>query len=813
VKQTYHDLTSHYNGYFNANEAFNLHLKSLETNRIEDYSKVLPIYAYGRIDEIKDKGSALSSSIEKARLTIQTHQEKTKSKNYLAKEDNSISNWSDDAFLLIGKCYYLQGQMDSAISCFRYITANFDEAVDSRSKEKIKKQRNNKKLKAKAKKEKKKLIEKEIKGKDIRPSKKLIVHESAKSAALVWLSNAYISNEQYGEAAAILTYIKSDATFLKNFDREVELAHSYLLLSQDNYSGAIPYVSATILKIKKQKNKARLQFVLAQLYEETNDKVNAAIFYKQSMKANENFEMIFYAKLKLIQMSRGNSILSKETEKLIAKMSRDNKNRDYFDQLYYEKALAALEDNERDDAKKYLLKSIKLSTVNSEQKGISFIKLAEMNYEEEQYSLAQAYYDSSLNLIDENYFDYDLVSNRSIVLTDLIDNLETIKMNDSLLILSNLTPKDLEALLYKKAVDDVDQEIKIENRNKQSNLAVTTTSSDKGDKNAWYFYSEASKSNGYKKFKQTWGEIELSDDWRRSDKNTEFSASEEFEAANQDQYFSRIDAKYEAMLNAVPNTDAGKSILEKDIISAYYRAAIVYKVGLNNLPKSVEMFEALNKKFPENTYEPEALYQLYIIHNDMDNKPQSDQAKDTLLTRYPDNKFSSFIKNPEKLANLDHENASETLYTEAYAEYEVGNFDEAILKCEKANELYANSMLIAKFDLLKAMCIGGKKLYDPFISALEYVVAKHKSTEEQNSAQNILAYLRGEDPSAPLRTQQEKLINKKKIDSQTINESSLIQKGANAASEDGGIRLKLGDKEINIGGKKGDSQTDLDKGE
>ena len=807
VKQTYHDLTSHYNGYFNANESYNLHVKALKKNRKEDYSKVLPIYAYGSIEDIKGQGGTLNESIAKARLSIQTHQEKSENKNYLANQDNSISNWSDDAFLLIGKAYYMQGRMDSAISCFRYITANFDEAVDGRSKKKIKKQKNSKKLKAKAKKQEDKLIEKELNGKDARPSKKFILHEAAKSEALVWLANAYVSNQQYGEAEAILTYIRSNQTFLKNYDKEVEKANAYLFLSQANYGAAIPFVEATIAQNKKQKNKARLQFILAQLYEKNQDKTKAATFYKQSIKSNENFEMIFYAKLKLIQMSRGNATLSNETEKLIAKMSKDSKNKDYFDQLYYERALIALGNNEREDAKEYLNKSIKLSTKNTSQKGISLIKLAEMNYDEENYPLAQAYYDSSLSLIDKSYPFYDLVNSRSSVLTDLIESLETIKMNDSLLILAQLSPKELEAILYKKAVDDVDEEIKQEGRNQQSNLIASSSASEKNDKNAWYFYSEASRNSGYKKFKQTWGEIELGDNWRRSDKSSESSVDGEAETEAKDEYFTRIDTKYKEMLGAVPTSDIGKNRLKTEIIGGYYNAAIIYKVGLANLPKSVEMFEALNSKFPKNSYEPEALYQLYLIHNDLNNKAQSDKAKNDLLSNYPDNKFSSYIKNPEKIAELDHKKASEKLYAQAYADYESENFDEAILKCKKANELYSNNPLLAKFDLLTAMSIGGKKLYEPFIMALEYVVSEHKATEEQKSAQDILAYLRGEDPSDRNKSEQEKFIDKKKIDIKSINESTQIKKDEKSSSDDGGVKLKFGDKELNLGGKKGDSQT------
>jgi membrane-anchored protein YejM (alkaline phosphatase superfamily) len=88
----------------------------------------------------------------------------------------------------------------------------------------------------------------------------------------------------------------------------------------------------------------------------TNNQALASENYKKSIKGNANFEMVFYAKLKLIQMNRGNNSEEKETEKLLAKMTKDNKNKPYFDQLFYEKALIALENDEIELAKKHFVK-------------------------------------------------------------------------------------------------------------------------------------------------------------------------------------------------------------------------------------------------------------------------------------------------------------------------------------------------------------------------------------------------------------------------------------------------------------------------
>jgi len=808
VKQTYHDLTSHYNGYFNGNENYNIQLKSLSKDRKEDYNQILPLYEFGSIDEIQSKNSNLDISIQKARLSIQTHQEKKSSKNYKKGEDNSISNWADDAFLLIGKSYYMQGKMDSAISCFKYITANFEDGVDARSKKKIKKQKSNKKLKAKIKKQEKKLLAKEVEGKDIRPSKKLLVHEATRSEALIWLANAYTNKKMFTEAEAILTYASADKNFYKDYDDDLNKAYTYLFLSQNNFSNSIQHLQKTIAATKKNRNKARAHFILGQLYEEQGNNQAAAENYKQSIKGNSNFEMVFYAKLKQIQMNRKAEENITETNKLIKKLLKDNKNRDYYDQLYFEKAMLALNDGDREDAKKFLTKSIEQSTVNSEQKGISYIKLADLFYEEEAYVLAQANYDSSIALIDENYPDFEKVNNRTVVLTDLVNYLNTITLNDSLLVLANLSPKQLESMLYKKAVDLVDAEIKTEEKNKQAQLMPTVSTTGKNSKNAWYFYSEASKNSGYKKFKQKWGDIELADDWRRSDKSSggDFD-DEETEFDEEDEYFNRVDEKYQAMLNAIPNSDEAKNELSASIIEAYYNAAVTYKIGLDNLPKSIEMFEKLNKKYPSNIYKPEALYQLYVIYSDLNKPSKADEVKIELITKYPNNEYAAYLKDPRKLKQKSNKEEVENYYELTYQKYKNEKYDEVILSCSEIDNKFEENHIKAKFDLLKAMAIGGKKLKEPFIASLEYVVKTHQNTEEQVKASQLLAYLNNEvdtqqNNSTEKNIQEEVEIKTNDSNAPTLNEEEDSKKKKN------GLKLKLGKKEINIGGNNTKDATD-----
>ena len=70
-----------------------------------------------------------------------------------------------------------------------------------------------------------------------------------------------------------------------------------------------------------------------------------------------------------------------------------------------------------------------------------------------------------------------------------------------------------------------------------------------------------------------------------------------------------------------------------------------------------------------------------------------------------------------------------------------------------------------------------------------------------------MAYLRGEEPIDRNKSYQEKFIDNKKLDAKSINDATQIKKNGNSSIDDGGVKLKFGEKELNLGGKKGDSLT------
>ena len=75
-------------------------------------------------------------------------------------------------------------------------------------------------------------------------------------------------------------------------------------------------------------------------------------------------------------------------------MLKDDKNIEYFDQIYFALAEIAFSDGQEDLAIEYLMTSVRVSVKNKKQKAKSLQKLGDWNYMKDEYLLAYQYYDT-----------------------------------------------------------------------------------------------------------------------------------------------------------------------------------------------------------------------------------------------------------------------------------------------------------------------------------------------------------------------------------------------------------------------------------
>ncbi len=120
------------------------------------------------------------------------------------------------------------------------------------------------------------------------------------------------------------------------------------------------------------------------------------------------------------------------------------------------------------------------------------------------------------------------------------------------------------------------------------------------------------------------------------------------------------------------------------------------------------------------------------------------QYKDFILNSYPDSPFSKIILNPEiELSKEKEVDADAEVYEIAYKLYKDDFFEDAICFIDMTiPTLIEGSILVSKFELLKAYAIGKYQNKDSYIAALEKVAVGYPQTEQGKKALEIMKRLK-----------------------------------------------------------------------
>ena len=84
----------------------------------------------------------------------------------------------------------------------------------------------------------------------------------------------------------------------------------------------------------------------------------------------------------------------------------------------------------------------------------------------------------------------------------------------------------------------------------------------------------------------------------------------------------------------------------KKIEDAYFKLGGIYNFDLEEKANSIETFETLLSRFPASEYEPEVLYQLYLLYQEQGDDATSTRYKNQLLENFPESIFAKIIINP-----------------------------------------------------------------------------------------------------------------------------------------------------------------------
>ena len=488
-----------------------------------------------------------------------------------------------------------------------------------------------------------------------------------------------------------------------------------------------------IKRTKKKREKARLAFILAQVFQTLGNSEKAYALFDKVLDYNPVYEMEFNARL---NMALNSSTAAENTMAMLKKMSKDFKNREYGDQIYFALAQIALKNNQNDQAVTYLKESLNSGGKNKQQKAESYYLLAKLQFESEKYVEAKAYYDSAALVISENDPRKAEAQSYATNLVEISRNIQIVTLQDSLIRIAGLTEKEKRAVATNIKKDRIAKSAPPASTIKS--IGGPDIPSAGNNKSTFFAYNIDAVKKGKKEFEKKWGtDRKLEDHWRRSNKkgvsgdiqNTEIVSSE------------ISDREVAEILKDVPKTVADIDAAKLKIDDALFELGTLYHDKLKNDKKSVEALEQDLSRFPATKHELDDWYYLYLANTDLGNKAKASDYYDKIQGKYASSNYAQILKNPNAFKSKDGKSVEE-FYAETYALFKAGDYKKTSDRIVESETTFGiNNPLKAKFALLSAMCIGHFSGRDAYMTALKDVIAKYAETPEEKRAKEILRIL------------------------------------------------------------------------
>ncbi len=582
----------------------------------------------------------------------------------------------------------------------------------------------------------------------------------------IWAARTAIEQERFAKAQSELDKVRDTKKLPKGFDHsELSAVQADLDLKRGKVDDAILHLEHSVSITKRKRERVRRAFILAQLYQQKNMQEQAIKQYAAVVKMSPPYELAFHAQIfQALAFAQGDS---KGLRQKLKRMLRDEKHVDHFDMIHY--ALAELDLKERDkpSAIDHLETSARVSTTDTKQKSKTFLKLADVHFDDRDYAKAQPYYDSTRTLMLEDHPRFREVEIRAEVLGTLVEQLETIALEDSLQALAQLDDKELDKRIRgmireRERAEDDKERMEAEARDRAEKVPegrpAPTVPGGPAGRGSWYFYDPQQISRGLAQFRKKWGTRNLEDDWRRKDKSgsalaesLEEEGEEALAQAELDKQKGQEEWRDPAFYTKdIPRDDEAIAASNERICSALYVSGMIYKEQLKDKDNATESFENLHSRFDHCRYTPEAYYQLYRIYKEkeeaenffsMDGKGSQYYA-DIILERYPSSEFARLVRDPNLLQADDARKASEELdYKEVYRQFRQYAYTSVITASTNVIDTEPNNHFRAKYYMLRAMATGGMRDLGLYRAALTEVSSNFPGTDEAKAAEELIAVL------------------------------------------------------------------------
>lgn len=697
------NLTSRYNILFHAKEIIaQAEAENREAYR-PNYQDYLAVFIEPNEVSIQSHAALMDSVLGKTRRVIH---EKGKGK------------YVDDANFLTARAYYVAGNYYNAAEYFSYVVHAFPEETKLRQQ------------------------------------------------ARIWHGRSLLQLGAVSEAMAVM-----DSVFVYLDDHRGSRGMAFATraqhhLSRGELAEAAVYLQAAIEQRGSRSDKLRWHYLLGQLLEAQQLYSEAAQHYRKVARSNASYEMSFQAGLRHIYAQSMDAEQSSTVIPRLRRMLRDDKNKDFKDQIYHAMADRYVQEGNWEEAIKHYQVALGQKGHNRHQQTQTYLSLAQLYFDRSNYAQARHYYDSAAITLPPDFRNVDAVRRQILQLDKIMANLQTVKEQQELLSLAELAP-ELREQTIDQMIREEYAELLAKTAASQEHIASASASSlytsplnspfDQGygtenmhafSDGRFYFNNADAIGMGVSAFRRQWGNRPLTDNWRygslsigapaigvdqasagvvvEQDASRDGSIRDpipEVEAGAIPDSMAFARDFRTAIESSLPLNDSLQAISTSTMVRALEENGEIYRFILRDYPSSIGSYQVLLELYPEHEQAPKWLYHLYQLHEAQGEARVAGTFRDRILSAHGDSEYAHILLDPDYFAKKEAaKRRADLFYEEVYTLYTEGQFEEVI---RSIDEQAARTGTDAQLQYLRALAIGRTSPYPAFEAALDQIAGTY----------------------------------------------------------------------------------------
>jgi tetratricopeptide (TPR) repeat protein len=710
LSRGYHNLTARYNILFNGVQSFEEGRERMRETVKNDYTSVLPMFAYCAAAGGEVPASQMNRAIRKGQKLIEKHSITAKPRREPSGSSADYRNfynqhefnrWVDDAWMLIGKAHIYSREWYEAINAFDRVLQLFPE-------------------------------------------------KDTRFEAMLWMARSYIEMDELENAFRLLQQYSSEIGDEKKYFVLEQSTYAWYWLVQERYDEALDYCFNAAENTGDRWEKIRWHFVLGQVAQRTGRENMAHEAFTRVIRLKPDYEITIHAMIEQALLEGGPDNPQKSRYKL-AKYAEEYKNLDYRDQIYFAIAKTWLQEGDTLMALTNLELAAGYGGRNRILAGNIYKRMADVYFKSGNYVAAEAYYDSTLAALPSDYKDITEIEKIQKRLEPLAQSLRTIEYEDSVLRIAAL-PEEERNLFIDNLLTQMQQ------KEEESGFIDATDDAffyrnfaNRGNRETdesgnWYFYNQTMVSLGQMEFEKRWGRRKLEDNWRRSNKEAQeqkddgndrmmpgdpFADSQTVPGSDtpSDEETPQTGMPdRESLISGLPLTSEAKFVSHQKIQKSLFSAANILANNFKKYSEAVSFYKKLLSQYPETPYREQALTGIYLACREMNDQQCIQHYGEVITDDYPGSPFARFVNNPDYFENLDkltHE--MEEIYAGAYHHFKKGEWS-AVIKATEPIFRQNYEPLLSQAALLNAFAYSQLNREPLFREYLQQIVDNFPET-------------------------------------------------------------------------------------